>query len=64
MNVLFSDAFRESLEKHRSIKKAIKKKVDMIIQNSIGLGEPLRGAFRGYYSCPVPKNFLIIFFIL
>lgn len=61
MNTLFSDAFRVSLKKHNSIKKSIKKKVDMITKNPIGLGEPLKGALRGYYTCPVRKNFLIIF---
>lgn len=61
MNAVFSDAFVESLRKHSSIKKIVKNKTDMIIQNPIGLGEPLKGNFRGYYSCPVKKNFLIIF---
>lgn len=61
MNALFSDAFIKSLKKHAGIKKAVQKKVDMIITDPIGLGEPLRGNFRGYYSCPVKKNFLIIF---
>ncbi len=33
----------------------------MILQNPIGLGEPLKGIFRGYYSVPVKKNFLVIY---
>lgn len=37
MEVLFSDAFLKSLKKHSSIKKAIKKRVDMIIENPIAL---------------------------
>ncbi len=61
MVVLFSDAFLKSLKKHSSIKKAIKTKVDMIIENPIALGEPLKGNLRGYYSCPVKRNFLIVF---
>jgi addiction module RelE/StbE family toxin len=61
MEVMFSDAFVRSLKKHSSIKKIIRKKVDMIIENPIALGEPLKGNFRGYYSCPVKKNFLIIY---
>ncbi len=61
MEILFSDAFTESLKKYRSIKKAIKKKVDMIIENPIALGEPLKGNFRGYLSSPVRKNFLVIY---
>lgn len=61
MNVIFSDVFVQSLKKYSSIKKVIQKKVDMIIQNPIALGEPLKGNFRGYYSCPVKKNFLVIY---
>lgn len=61
MEVLFSDVFVKSLKKHASIKKEIQKKADMIIENPVALGEPLKGNFRGYYSCPVKKNFLIIF---
>lgn len=61
MEVLFSDSFKNSVKKHASIKKQIRKKVDMIIESPIPLGEPLKGNLRGYYSCPVRKNFLIIF---
>ena len=61
MKALFSDSFKKSVNKYASIKKQIQKKVDMIIENPIPLGEPLKGNLRGYYSCPVRKNFLIIF---
>jgi addiction module RelE/StbE family toxin len=61
MNILFSDTFKESLRKFSSIKKVIKKKVDMIVENPIALGEPLKGSFRGYYNCPVRKNFIIVY---
>ena len=61
MNVIFSDAFVQSLKKYGSIKDSIKKKVDMIIQDPVKLGEPLKGNLRGFYSCPVKRNFLIIF---
>ncbi len=61
MEALFSDVFVKSLKKHTSIKKIIQKKVDMIIENPVALGEPLKGNFRGYYSCSVKKNFLIIY---
>ena len=61
MEALFSDAFLDSLKKHSSIKELVKKKVDLIINNPIGLGEPLKGNFRGFYSFPVKKNFIIIY---
>ena len=61
MEVQCSDAFVKSLRKHSVIKKAIQNNVDMIVRNPVGRGEPLKGAFRGYYSCPVKKNFLLIY---
>ncbi len=61
MEVFFSGAFRASLKKHRSLKKVIQKKVDLIIESPIQFGEPLKGNFRGYYSAPVKKNFGVIY---
>ncbi len=61
MNLVFSDDFAAAVKKYSSIKDAIRKKVNMIAESPISLGEPLKGNFRGYYSCPVRRNFLIIF---
>jgi len=61
MGLLFSDVFVKSLKKYSFIKKPIRKKVDMITEGPIALGEPLKGNFRGYYSCSVRKKFLIIY---
>ena len=61
MNILFSKSFLQSLKKHSSLREAIKRKVDMIIENPVSLGEPLKGNFRGYYSASIKKNFLKIF---
>jgi len=61
MNLVFSDEFVSSLKKHSAIKETVRKKVDMIRESPVALGEPLKGNFRGYYSCPVRRNFLIIF---
>lgn len=61
MKLLFSEQFAAAVRKHSAIKKAVQSKVDMIAANPIALGEPLKGNFRGYYSCPVKRNFLIIF---
>jgi len=60
MKILFSDTFIKSLRKYSSLKAAVKNKVDMISDNPIALGEPLKRNLRGYYSYPV-KNFIIIF---
>lgn len=61
MDLLFSDTFVKSLKKHSSLKTAVKSKVNMIIENPVALGEPLRGSLRGYYSFPVRRNFIIIY---
>ncbi len=61
MKVLFEAAFVKALKKHASIKKLVKKKVDMIIENPVMMGEPLRGNWQGFYSCPVKRNFIIIY---
>ena len=61
MNILFSESFLRSLKKYSSLREAIRRKVDMIIQNPVALGEPLKGNFRGYYSASIKKNFLVIF---
>lgn len=61
MNVTFESAFVKALQKHASIKKLVKKKIDMIIASPLTTGEPLKGNFRGFYSCPVKRNFIIIY---
>ena len=41
--------------------KLVQKKVDMIIENPVAMGEPLKGNLQGFYSCPVKRNFIIIY---
>jgi len=50
MDIRFSDAFADSVKKLASLRSAIRKKVDMIVENPIRIGEPLKGNFRGYYK--------------
>lgn len=61
MEIKFEKNFLTALQKHSSIKKLVKKKVDMIIENPIAMGEPLRGNWQGFFSCPVKRNFIIIY---
>ena len=61
MEIKFEDTFVKTLKKHSSIKKLVKKKVDMIIQSPIAMGEPLKGNWQGFYSCPVKRSFIIIY---
>ncbi len=61
MELKFEKAFLKSLKKHSSIKKQVQKKVDMIIENPVTMGEPLKNNLQGFYSCPVKRNFIIIY---
>jgi len=61
MEAKFEKAFIDALKKHSSIKKQVKKKVDMILDNPVAVGEPLKGNWQGFYSCPVKRNFIIIY---
>ena len=61
MKAQFESAFVKALRKHASIKKLVKNKVDMIMTHPITMGEPLKGRWQGFYSCPVKRNFIIIY---
>ncbi len=61
MESRFEKAFLKAVKKHASIKKQVKQKVDMIIENPVAFGEPLKGNWQGFYSCPVKRNFIIIY---
>jgi len=61
METRFETAFLKAVKKHASIKKLAKKEVDIIIENPIAIGEPLKGNWQGFYSCPVKRNFIIIY---
>ena len=61
MEIKFESAFLKAVKKHSSIKKQVRKKIDMIIENPIAIGEPLKGNWQGFYSCPVKRNFIIIY---
>jgi mRNA-degrading endonuclease YafQ of YafQ-DinJ toxin-antitoxin module len=59
MDVRFEKAFLMAVKKHAGIKKQIEQKVRQLIEHPVELGEPLKGNFRGFYSCPVKKSFII-----
>jgi len=61
MEAQFEDAFLKALQKHASIKKLVQKKVDLILENPVAFGEPLKANWQGFYSFPVKRNFIIIY---
>ena len=61
MEALFESAFVKALKKHAAIKKDVERKVRQIMEHPVELGEPLKGNFRGFYSSPVRRNFIVIY---
>ena len=61
MEALFEKSFVEVLRKHSGIEKQVENKVRMIMEQPLAMGEPLKDNFRGFYSCPVKKSFIIIY---
>lgn len=61
MDARFESAFVKALKKHSGIKKDVERKVRQIMEHPVELGEPLKRNLRGFYSCPVKRNFIIIY---
>ena len=61
MNTKFEKAFLQGVKKHAAVKKQVENKVRMIMEHPLDLGEPLKDNWRGFYSCPVKRSFLIIY---
>ena len=61
MKAEFEKAFLEGVRKHASRKQQIEQKVRHITEHPVKFGEPLKGNLRGFYSCPVKRNFIIIY---
>jgi len=61
MEAKFEKEFLKAVKKHAGIKKQIEQKVRQIIEHPVEMGEPLKGNFRGFYSCSVKRNFIIIY---
>jgi mRNA-degrading endonuclease YafQ of YafQ-DinJ toxin-antitoxin module len=61
MDARFERAFIKALKKHAGIKKDVERKVRQIMEHPVEFGEPLKGNFRGFYSCAVKRNFIIVY---
>ncbi len=61
METRFEKGFLKGVRKHAAIKKQIEQKVRQIVEHPIELGEPLKDNWRGFYSCAVRRNFIIIY---
>ena len=61
MKAKFEKEFLKCVRKHSGRKKQIEKKVSQVMDHPVELGEPLKGNFRGFYSCAIKRNFIIIY---
>jgi len=61
MKAKFEKAFLKGVRKHAGIRKQIEQKVRQIMEHPVELGEPLKGNLRDFYSCPIKRNFVIIY---
>ncbi len=57
----FTFEFAKALEKYSNVKKSAQNKIDILLQNPLGFGEPLKYDLEGLSSCPVKKGFIIVY---
>lgn len=53
--------FQRAIQKYSNIKKAAQNKIELILENPLGFGEPLKYDLLGLTSCPVKRNFILIY---
>jgi hypothetical protein len=56
----YTKTFVAYLDKHRSVEKAVRKKIEAILLHSLA-GEPLKHDLAGLRSAPVRRNFILIY---
>ncbi len=61
MKTEFEKAFLKGVRKHAGIKKQIEQEVSQVMEHPVELGKPLKGNLRGFYSCQIKRNFIIIY---
>lgn len=59
--IIFRPEFKKDLKKYASIRLAVQKKIDSLLEAPAGFGEPLKGDLCGFSSCPVKKSFIIVY---
>ena len=57
----YTKEFANALRHHSNAKKSAKKKIEAMLGNPLGFGEPLKYELEGLSSFPVKRNFICIY---
>jgi len=57
----YTHEFIKALNKYSNAKKNAERKIDALLDNPFGFGEPLKHRLVGLSSCPVKKGFIIVY---
>ena len=57
----FTPEFSKALKKYSNVKKSAQTKIDILLQNPLGFGEPLKYDLEGLSSIPVKRGFIVIY---
>ena len=60
-NVKYLPEFKRALQKYASVKEDVEKKIQILLQNPLSFGEPLKYELTGLSSCPIKRNFILIY---
>ena len=53
--------FAQAIKRYSNVKRSAEKKIQALLENPFGFGEPLKYDLLGLCSCPVKKGFIIIY---
>lgn len=53
--------FVRAIKKYSNARKSAKGIIEKLLRNPLGFGEPLRHSLQGLSSCPVKRNFIMIY---
>jgi hypothetical protein len=53
--------FAKALNRYSNVKKSALKTIERLLQSPLGFGEPLKYDLKGLSSCPVKRNFIIVY---
>jgi len=58
---IYLPEFSVALKKYSGIKKTVRKKIEKLLDNPLGFGEPLKYDLEGLSSFPVKRSFIVVY---